>query len=162
MEEMLNDIEAGLSSRLKGKRIALIGIGNIDKGDDGFGPRLVKLLHPELKNTALFDCGTSPENFLGPILRSKPEVILLVDAANLGAEPGHTHIIEKEEIANLGLSTHDTSLKLFIAYLENGLDTVDIFLLGIQPKDTSLGSGLSRELEAMLPKFKKMFLEALS
>lgn len=170
MEETLDDVKLELKKRLHGRKVVLLGIGNIEKGDDGFGVRLIQLINSNLVrltrlargNVALFECGTAPENYLGPIVKSNPQVVLILDAANLDAEPGHTHIIEKRDIATLGLSTHDTSLKLFISYLENNLKDVDIFLLGVQPKNTNLGTSMSNELKQLLLRFEEIFLEILS
>jgi hydrogenase 3 maturation protease len=162
MTEVLSDIKTALSGRLRAKRVTLVGIGNIEKGDDGFGIHFIRRITGKLKVQGAFDCGLTPENYLGPIVRSNPEAIVLVDVANIGAEPGHTHIIEKGDIASLGLSTHDASLNLFIRYLENSLGDVDIFLVGVQPRSTELGSSLSPELEARLSEFETIFCEILS
>jgi len=161
MEETIGDLKSALKKRLAGRRVALVGLGNTEKGDDAFGVRLVSCLKERLKDTAVFECGTTPENYLGPITKIKPQSILIIDAANLGAEPGHTHIVEEEDISALGLSTHDASLKLFIAYIKSSLEAPDIFLLGVQPRDTSLGSGMSRELKGCLARIEEIFLEIL-
>jgi len=162
MTEAISDIKSELKKRIAGKRVVLCGMGNIERGDDGFGIHLVQRLKDKLKDTPVFECGTAPENYLGPIVKAGPQVLLVVDAADLGAEPGHTHIIEEDDIASLGLSTHDTSLKLFITYLKDSIDGLDIFLLGVQPKDTTYGSGMSGELNAHLEKIGSIFKEILS
>ena len=162
MKEAIGSIKSELKKRIVGKRVVLCGMGNTERGDDGFGIHLAQRLKGKIKSTPIFDCGTAPENYLGPIVKAEPQVLLMVDAANLGAEPGHTHIIEEDDIASLGLSTHDASLKLFITYLKDSLDGLDIFLLGVQPKDITYGSGMSGELNAHLEKIDSMFKEILS
>jgi len=162
MEEMMHDLKSELAKRVSGKKVTLVGMGNLDKGDDGFGIHLVGRLKERLKNASIFECGTTPENYLGPIVKSSPEALIIVDAANLGAEPGHTHIIEEEDILSLGLSTHDTSLKLFIAYLKDSLKGLDIFLVGVQPRNTEYGSGLSEGLKSNLAAIEEIFTEVLS
>lgn len=162
MEETINDVKSELTKRLAGKRVALLGIGNVDKGDDGFGVHMARALKGKLKDTAVFECGTAPENYLGPIVRSNPQVLLMIDAANLGAEPGHMHIVEEKDISTLGLSTHDTSLTLSITYLKKSLKNPDIFLLGIQPKNTNMNSDMSEELKGYLIELEAIFLEILS
>jgi hydrogenase 3 maturation protease len=162
MEETRDDVALALKRRLNGRRFALLGMGNIDKGDDGFGVRLVEQLKERYADAPLFACGTAPENYLGPLVKSKPRVIVIVDAAHLGAEPGHTHLIEKNDIASIGLSTHDTSLRLFIAYVEESLANADIVLLGVQPKHTAIGSAMSEELKHVLAVFGQLFAEMLS
>lgn len=159
MEETLDDIKSELTKRVAGRRVALVGVGNVEKGDDGFGIYLIRFLKAKLKNVALFECGTTPENYLSPIIKSKPDTLLIIDAANLGAEPGHIHIVEEKDIASLGLSTHDVSLKLFIAYIKNKIKNINIFLIGIQPKNTTLGDSMSEKLKGALLELEKMFLE---
>ena len=162
MEETIHDVRETLKKRLEGKRVALVGIGNIDKGDDGFGVQLIRRLKHRLTTTLLIEGGMSPENYVGPLIKAYPEAVVLIDAAELRAEPAHTHIVEKSDIAALGLSTHDVSLQLFIAYLEQSLNKADIFLLGTQPKNTQLGSEMSEELRQRLTYFETLFAEVLS
>ncbi|PIU41736.1 MAG: hypothetical protein COS99_04025 [Candidatus Omnitrophica bacterium CG07_land_8_20_14_0_80_42_15] len=162
MEETLSDVKSELIKCVNGKKVAIVGIGNLEKGDDGFGVLLTERLKTRLKNTALFECGTAPENYLGPIIRSNPQVLLVLDAANLRAEPGHVHILEAKEIADLGLSTHDSSLNLFIKFLRHELKEVDIFLVCMQPKNTDFGKCISKELEKHLSELEKILVEMLS
>ncbi len=141
---MLKDI-------LKGK-VVIVGIGNILKGDDAFGPMLLDRLEGKVKAT-LINAGISPENYTGKIAKEKPDCILLVDAALLGKKPGEWEILKRDEIIKSGFTTHDMSPAMFIDYMKERTGA-DIYLLGIQPQNISLG-------DEMTPVVKKT-LEELS
>ena len=155
-----------LKSILKGKTI-IIGIGNSIRGDDGVGPELIK----ELNNSQLsilrlysgqalnyqlilLDAGEVPENYLGKVTKLKPDTILLVDAVDFGREPGSTRIIDTEFLSEGGLSTHNASLKLSIEYLKKETGA-NIFLLGIQPQNITMGSEISYSVEKKIKEIKE-------
>ncbi len=137
--------------RLKGK-IVIVGIGNTLRGDDGAGPELIKSLKFKVKSLernsqlCLIDVGAVPENFLQKIVGHKPDVILLVDAVNLGKPAGSVEIIEAENLKEESFSTHNASLKLTIEYLKKETKA-NIFLLGIQPKNIGFGKRMSPEVK---------------
>ena len=131
----------------KGK-VVIVGIGNTLRGDDGFGPALIKRLEGKVKACCI-DAGSAPENFTGKIVKEKPDTILMVDALHLGLAPGAWEILKKDEIAKSGLSTHDISPNMFIEYLESRT-CADIYMLGVQPKDISFGREMSAEIKNTL------------
>lgn len=116
-----------------------MGIGNILNGDDGIGPWVAQnFLH---ENWKTIDCGTIPENFTGSLIKWKPDLVVLVDAADMGLPPGEIRRIPPEMISALHLSTHSLPLSLLMNYLQ---DTIKkMVLVGIQPKRYS--GSLSRE-----------------
>lgn len=72
-------------------RVAVPGIGNHLFGDDGVGVLMARELTARAGRQAdclVLDAGTAPENFTGPLRRFRPDFVLLVDAAQLSAEPG--------------------------------------------------------------------------
>jgi hydrogenase 3 maturation protease len=74
---------------LRGKRVAVIGVGNRMRGDDGVGSVIAERLQELAKGSLLvIDAETVPENYLGVLLDSKPEVALFVDAVDFGGEVG--------------------------------------------------------------------------
>ena len=132
---------AKLKDRLKGK-VSIVGIGNPLRGDDGVGPEIIKRVKNPLPNLLLSDVGEVPENFLEKIVKEKPDTIVLIDAVDLRASPGTIKIIERENIKDESLSTHNVSLKLVAKYLQKET-SADIFLLGIQPQNTEFGKEIS-------------------
>jgi len=134
------DIGEELRRRLKG-RVLLIGAGNALRGDDGAGPAVISLLEGGV-NACLLDVGEVPESYVGRILASGADTIVLIDASDFGAAPGDLAVLEPEDVAGCCLSTHQLPLDLFFRYVgENS--RADMFALGIQPARIELGESLS-------------------
>jgi hydrogenase 3 maturation protease len=146
-----------LHHRIRRKRLAIVGVGNPLRGDDAIGPVLVDRLQHKIKAT-LVNAGDVPENYLGVLEATRPEVVLIVDAVDLGAKPGDTAIIEIEQLAGAKLTTHNASLALFAQAVktESG---ADVFALAIQPSVTSLAAPMSTQVEATLQILEKLFQE---
>lgn len=136
-----------ITGRLKGK-LAIVGIGNIIRGDDGLGPKLIEILRSRggLPGVSLFDCGTAPENYIFPILSTSCDTLMLVDAADIGKEPGAVEIIDLDKISRVSFSTHNPSPRLFTDLLKTGKEDMNIFVISIQPKSTGIGAPLSEEV----------------
>ena len=149
---------AAITSRLKGK-LAIVGIGNIIRGDDGLGPKLIEILKARgsLPKASLFDCGTAPENYIFPILSTSCDTLMLVDAADIGKEPGAVEIFDLDKISRVSFSTHNPSPRLFTDLLKMGREDMDIFVLSIQPKSTGIGAPLSEEVLSSLEKIADIF-----
>ena len=151
---------AGLDKRLRGKRILILGVGNSLRGDDGLGSALAVRLDSHV-NARVIDAGDVPENFIGPIIAADPEVLMIVDAANINAPAGSMAIIETEHIANASLSTHSSSLNLFLLVLRSEIDP-DVFILGIQPESTAFGASMSQPVRESLVVIEKALLKILT
>ena len=142
---------------LRGKTV-IVGIGNPLRGDDGFGPALIKEL--EGKNDFIcIDAGSAPENYVGRIIKANPETILLVDAVHLDLPPGQYRILQAADILKCGFTTHDMSSRMLIEYLKNQTNA-DICLLGVQPQQVSLGEPMSEWVTETLNEVKMLLEEA--
>lgn len=142
---------------LKGK-VVIVGIGNTLKGDDGFGPALIEKLNGKVK-ASLIDAGPAPENYTGKIIKEKPDTILLVDACHLELQPGKYQILKPNEILKSGFTTHDMSPTLFMDYV--GSQTkANIYMLGVEPENISLGSEMSDKIKNVLHETSEMIMEA--
>ncbi len=141
----LHDLKVEINNRIKG-RVTIAGIGNIIRGDDGLGPKLIELLKARNVNAGLFDCGTAPENYIFPMLKSLCDTLILVDAADMALEPGMARVLDVDDIMNISFSTHSPSPRLFIDLLKMGKEDLNIFIISVQPKNTSLGIPLSEEV----------------
>ena len=86
----------------------------------------------------LLDVGEVPESYLSRITDLQPDTVLILDAVDED-KPGSLAIIETSDLGNLNLSTHKMGLDLFMRYLQQ-LTGADVFMLGIQPQTTHLGS----------------------
>jgi len=134
-----------------------VGIGNTLKSDDGVGSLLAIRIKDKVPYI-VYDAGTSPENYLGKIIKDKPDNIVLIDAVDFGGTPGEFRELESEEVKTINLfSTHNASISLTINYLQTNLK-VDIIVLIIQPKSLKFGDQLSPEISAALDKLEDWFI----
>mgnify|MGYP001470637271 CR=1 FL=1 len=146
-----------LRNRIRGKRLVIIGVGNSLRGDDGVGPALVERLQGKTSAT-LIDASDVPENYLGLVAQAQPQVVVIVDAVELGASPGDLALIEAAQLGGAKATTHNTSLAPFVQILQ--ADTgADIFLLAIQPRATLFGEGLSAPVRVTLERLEQVFIE---
>lgn len=117
----------------------LLGIGNVLRRDDGVGSYVARRFHkPGWK---VVDCGTAPENFSGVVRKDHPDILILVDAADMALEPGAFSIIPNERIRDVGIGTHQLPLDIFVDFLGDAAG--EILLIGIQPEIMETGEGLS-------------------
>jgi coenzyme F420 hydrogenase subunit delta len=81
----------------------VLGCGNILFGDDGFGPAVAGQLccRADLpRSTVVVDAGTSARQLLFDLVLSpvRPRRLIVVDAVDMGREPGEVWRIEAEEL----------------------------------------------------------------
>jgi hydrogenase 3 maturation protease len=142
----------------KGKTL-VFGIGNTLRGDDGVGSVLVKKL--EGKTGALcLDGGSAPENYLGKILKAKPDTILIIDAVHMNTDPGEYRLMKPESLGGAGITTHSIPLPVLTEYLESQLGS-DIYILGVQPRNVGLGDSLSDAVERTVDELERMLTLAI-
>lgn len=128
------------------------------RGDDGFGPELVKRIRGIPVHA--IDAGTTPENYLGPVARMRPNLVLVADAADMGGKPGEAALLSREEMDQIGgFSTHTMSPALFMRQIEE-LCGARMLMLAVQPASTAFGQGFSSEVEACLEELVNLFEEA--
>ena len=130
-------------------RIAILGVGNELRGDDGAGPAVVCALQKTLaghENFLLADTGPAPENFTGAIRRFTPQLVILIDAAVMDEAPGSIRWIDWRETSGFSASSHTLPLGVLAEYLTAEL-SCEVFLIGIQPEDTSLEASLSKPVQ---------------
>jgi hydrogenase maturation protease len=134
------DIRSLLLRRLRGNSV-IVGIGNPDSRDDGAGRALIERLDSSSCIKAI-DAGDSPEMFIAGIVEDSPDAVMFVDCADLGSEPGSVAIIEPEQLNPGWGNGHQPPLSAIMTYVSE-ISGADTFLLGVQPKDTGAGSGIS-------------------
>lgn len=149
---------ARLRESLQG-RVVIVGVGNPLRGDDGFGPYMIQKLRGRVE-AALFDCGSAPENYLGPIRGERPDTILVLDAADFAADPGEVKIFDSSQWQGEGLSTHNISLGLFADFLIADTGT-QVFLIAVQPKCIGFGKPMSPEVKEGCRKLQQGLLSLL-
>jgi hydrogenase 3 maturation protease len=150
----------------------VLGIGNPLGGDDAAGTHVVDMLNPALKAQSAgrhsakaplpaeiiaIDAGTAPESYTSVIRRHRPDLLILVDAADMGLPPGSLRTIAPEKISILSFSTHHIPIPTFVSYVKEFCGK--ILLVGVQPEQTGIGNGLSRAVRKSVKKLAEAILE---
>ena len=119
----------------------LVAVGNPLAGDDGVAAKTAELLRRSGADWQIVEAGLSPENVTGVIRRESPDLLVIVDAARMGAPAGAVLRLPTEFADRMLLSTHVLPLPFLIDRLREAAGR--IVLIGIEPKTTQLGDPLS-------------------
>jgi hydrogenase 3 maturation protease len=147
-----------LLSDSSGRRVVVLGVGDSLRGDDGAGPLLVSKLAGRT-SALLVDGGNMPENQTRPVLEARPDVLLIVDAAEWGAAPGALSVVDEAQIGNETIGTHGMSLALFLRFLRTGTPA-RVYLIGIQPKHKDFMKRMSAEVRRSVARLADLIAEA--
>ncbi|MGL4212025.1 MAG: hydrogenase maturation peptidase HycI, partial [Morganella morganii] len=111
----------------------MLAVGNSMMGDDAAGPMLSDLMEANpVDGWIAVNGGSAPENVAHQVRALKPERLLIVDAADIGLNPGEIRIIDPDDIADMFImSTHNLPLNFLIDQLKE--DIPEVIFLGIQP-----------------------------
>lgn len=90
----------------------------------------------------VIEAGIAPENQLGPLRHFKPDLVILVQAAQLEEAPGTVRWLEGEAIRGLRTLTHSLPPVALVDYLQRSL-SCEVALVGIQPAAAAMGAPLS-------------------
>jgi hydrogenase 3 maturation protease len=130
-------------------RVAVLGVGNELRGDDGAGIIVVRALQSLVSSHSrllVIDTGPIPENFTGQLRRFKPDLVLIVDAAQLGKPAGTVRCVGWQSTSGFSASTHSLPIHVLAGYLNAELGC-EVLLLGIQPAHIGTGARLSVTVE---------------
>ena len=130
------------------------------KGDDGIGPALVKRLEGEIV-CRLIDAGPAPENYMGKIRSLQPDVIVIVDAIDMGLKPGKYKVVPISQMGNATFTTHSISIKTFVDFILSEMSPA-IFILGVQPAKIAFGSSISEPVQKALRSLGSEIMECMS
>jgi len=120
-------------------RRMLLAIGNVACADDGIGPEIARQMAGS--DWRVLNAAISPENVTGLIVREAPELLVVVDAADMNLPPGAVRRIPHEAVDRMLASTHGLPLGFLIERLRRTANRV--VLVGVQPERVALGEGLS-------------------
>jgi hydrogenase 3 maturation protease len=145
-------------------RIAIVGIGHELCGDDAAGvvaARALRRLIAARDRLLVLDAGPAPENYTGRLRRFAPDLVLLIDAAQMGAPPGAVRWLSWRSAGGLSASTHSLPCSMLAGYLVADLGC-EVAILGIQPDDTTIGGPLTqavqRSLDALVQRLAAMLI----
>ena len=132
----------------------MLGVGNAMRSDDAAGLLVARFLSQrnwelDANRVLIVEAGQAPENSTGELRRFHPDVVLIVDAADMGETPGAIQWIPEESIDGMSASTHSLPLSLLARYLKLDLSCT-VAILGIQAASNEVGENVSPEvLEAI-------------
>src|SRR4030043_1843751 len=145
-----------LAKRLRGKRTVILGVGNILQGDDAIGPNLVDLLRGRVEAT-LINAGEVPENYLSSIRAAQPEVVMIIVAIELGAEPGCIIVLDDDRLRAIGNFTRNPGLAFLAVMIQDGTGA-EVILVGVQPEATAFAADLSNPVHQTLHSLEEMLV----
>jgi hydrogenase 3 maturation protease len=102
-------------------------------GDDGAGPLLAEMCAARpVGEWVVIDGGSAPENDIVAIRELRPDRLLIVDATDMGLNPGEIRLVDPDDIAEMFMmTTHNMPLNYLIDQLQE--DVGEVIFLGIQP-----------------------------
>lgn len=137
----------------KSAPILVLGLGNIQLHDDGFGPSVVEDLAREFKGAAgiveFLDGGTQGLALLDRI--ADRQALVILDAVTTGHDPGSVCVLEGQEVLRFATGRPTTTregnageLLATAAFL--GELPEKCYIIGVEPKSLNTGVGLSRDV----------------
>jgi len=160
-----NSASQGVEDILK-ERAVVIGLGNLYMKDDGLGIRAAeKLKKKDLGEGVSIQACSEVDLTLIEKMQGVSKVIV-VDAVRGGKEPGavskYTITPRKSDISELP-SLHSLALSdVLDLAVSSGILACPVVIIGVEPKDDSLGIGMSPEVESALPKVIDAIIKELS
>jgi len=145
-----------------GKRVLVLGIGNVLMGDEGVGVHVVRHLEdaPLPPGGACLDGGTGSLTLLGPM--QDADRVVLVDATVDGSAPGHVRRLRPRFSSDYPrtLTAHDIGLKdlLDVFYLLGQEPDVTLFAVSIESLQP-VGTELSETLAHQVPSIARTVLD---
>jgi hydrogenase maturation protease len=143
----------------------LIGVGHSAMSDDGVGLKVVEQiarrgLDQGFEAAAIADEGTR----LLFYLTENTDKVVIVDAVDMGLEPGDYRLFTPEEVESRkmtrGLTTHEGDiLKVIELAARLGYPIPPITILGIQPGNLGPGLELSPALESRFDTYLRVALD---
>jgi hydrogenase 3 maturation protease len=152
-------LQAALSSALAG-RVAVLGIGNRLRGDDGAGSELASALQGADVGW-VFDGEEVPETMVGAIAAAAPDTVLLVDAVELQAAPGSVALLEPDQTASYLPTTHRVPAGLLMEIIER-VTAARCLLLGVQPGAIGLGQPMTPPVRAAVEELAELLAGVLA
>lgn len=145
-----------MSSPADSNRKVVLGLGNLLNRDEGLGVEALRLLetrqqdHPGVE---FLDGGVLGLNLL--MIVEECSHLLLLDAVNAGKPAGTIIELDKEDIplySGVKLSQHQITFQEVLGLANvRGFLPENIYLIGVQPEDLSIGLGMSESVARSLP-----------
>jgi hydrogenase maturation protease HycI len=139
--------------------VLVLGAGNIMRSDDAVGCVVAGRVAERFPESVI-DGGLVPENFVGPIRRFAPGTIIIVDAADFGADAGDLYIAHEHEVAGDMFGTHGAPLSLFMRALHESM-SCDVILVAVQVECMELNVPMTERVELVVETLVTSLVELL-
>ncbi len=137
------------------QKILVAGIGNIFLGDDGFGPEVLRHVHPDRPEVRAVDYGIAGMHLAYDLLDGW-DALILVDALPDRGTPGAVHIFaadHESRSATPGLDAHAMDPGTVFASLRAlGGTAPHTVVVGCEVGSTADGIGLTAPVAAAVPR----------
>jgi hydrogenase 3 maturation protease len=146
-------------------RVAIVGIGNEFNGDDAAGVLVARKLSSQecsadASHVLVIEAGQAPENITAELRRFQPQVVLLIDAAQIDADPGDIIWIPWETTSGMSASSHSLPLSMLARYLTLEF-ACTVHLLGIQPAFNEPDEPMSQAVKTAVDDICQALCQAL-
>jgi hydrogenase 3 maturation protease len=162
-QESLRQALARLEKGSQRPRVAVLGVGHELNGDDAAGLVITRQLlarAEERDHLLVIDAGPAPENQTGALRRFGPDLVLLVDAAQMDELPGTVRWLSWQETTGISASTHTLPPYMLAQYLTAEFGC-EVALLGIQPLRNLTEGPLSFPMQSSVDQIVEGLVEAL-
>lgn len=141
--------------------VVIIGVGNELRGDDALGVLLAERLEGRVDATIIIGHDV-PENFAVKVADSRPALVLLLDAADMGHEPGSVRLIPADQAPAVPGGSHRPSLEMFAAFVRLEANAPS-YIVGVQPDMAKVGMGdeMSPEARHAIDRVAEALVEVL-
>ncbi len=140
-------------------RVVVVGVGETDRGDDGAGPELVRLLE-EAGVEGVIDAGASPETEIWRIRQAEPDTVLFVDAVDLKAAAGDMAVLAPSDLRASGFDTHRAPLRLTMEYLRQEIGC-ECWMLAVQPANVRRQAAMCDEVRGAVERLAQTLIPLL-
>ena len=157
--------QESLSKKLSypSSRVAVVGIGNALQGDDAAGSEVIHLLQEAQvgsEDVLLLNVGVAPENYTGLLCGFAPDIVLLIDGAQINLPVGSIGWVDLADVGGMSASTHTLPLDVFAHYLTTCVGC-DVALIGIQIASTEFDSQPSPATRRAVEELASVLTKAL-
>lgn len=146
-------------------RVLILGVGNLLRGDDGFGVHLVGSLADTVlpPNVQILEAGTVSHQLI-PLL-GEIDRLIVIDVVDAGDKPGSIFRFSPDDMrfpSGQMASLHQISLIDVLSMAELTGAKPETTIIAVQPKDVAAWSlTLSEEVSAVMPKVRELIFEEL-
>jgi hydrogenase 3 maturation protease len=97
------------------------------------------------EHVLIIEAGHAPENRTSEIRQFAPEIVFIVDAADMDETPGTIRWISEESIDGMSASTHGLPLSMLAHYLRLELNCA-VAIVGIQAGSNAVGENVHTDV----------------